>query len=203
LLRLVGDTGLGRSGVKGRPFGSRSSSIEPIDGKRERWEISHRIPYELTRDEFGGSEWAHVVHGHLGGTPPKVDLERERLLAEILIAGSRDGMVSAAHDLSDGGLAQTLVEMALIGQTGARVILDPDIDPFVQLFSESAGRAVVAVPRSEELRFTEMCSARGLPWRKTGVVDPESEALEIQGVATFPLYELRAAWEGTLPALFD
>ncbi len=156
-----------------------------------------------TRDEFGGSEWAHVVHGHLGGVPPKVDLAREKLLAEILVAGSRDGLLSAAHDLSDGGLAQTLVETVLIGQTGARVILDPDHDPFVQLFSESAGRVLVAVPRSEELRFTEMCDARKLPWRRTGVVDPESGTLEIQGIATLTLDELRANWEGTLPALFD
>ncbi|SDI62539.1 phosphoribosylformylglycinamidine synthase [Actinokineospora alba] len=155
-----------------------------------------------TRDEFGGSEWAHVVHGHLGGVPPKVDLAREKLIGEILVAGSRDGMISAAHDLSDGGLVQTLVETCLIGEVGARVFLDPDQDPFVQLFSESAGRVLVAVPRSEELRFTEMCAARGLPCRRTGVVDPESEALEIQDVATFPLEELRTAWEGTLPALF-
>jgi phosphoribosylformylglycinamidine synthase len=155
-----------------------------------------------THDEFGGSAWAQVVHSHLGGLPPRVDLERERLLAEILLAGSRDGMISAAHDLSDGGLAQTLVETVLIGQAGARIILDEDQDPFVQLFSESAGRVLVAVPRSEELRFTEMCTARGLPWRRTGVVDPESKALDIQGVTSFGLDELREAWEGTLPALF-
>jgi phosphoribosylformylglycinamidine synthase II len=155
-----------------------------------------------TFDELDGSAWAQVVHSHLGGLPPKVDLEREKLLAEILIAGSRDGMISAAHDLADGGLAQTLVETALVGQCGARIILDEDQDPFVQLFSESAGRVLVAVPRSEELRFTEMCSARGLPWRKAGVVDPESGALEIQGVATFGLDELREAWESTLPKLF-
>jgi phosphoribosylformylglycinamidine synthase len=156
-----------------------------------------------THDEFGGSAWAQIVHGHLGGLPPRVDLERERLLAEILVAGSRDGMISAAHDLSDGGLAQTLVETVLVGQCGARVVLDEDADPFVQLFSESAGRVLVAVPRTEELRFTEMCTARGLPWRKTGVVDPESGTLEIQELTTFTLDELREAWEGTLPKLFD
>jgi phosphoribosylformylglycinamidine synthase len=155
-----------------------------------------------THDELDGSAWAQVVHDHLGGRPPRVDLERERLLAEILVAGSRDGMISAAHDLSDGGLAQTLVETVLVGQCGARVVLDEDADPFVELFSESSGRVLVAVPRTEELRFTEVCTARGLPWRRTGVVDPESDALEIQGLTTFPLAELREAWEGTLPKLF-
>ncbi|HKR50613.1 MAG TPA: phosphoribosylformylglycinamidine synthase subunit PurL, partial [Pseudonocardiaceae bacterium] len=63
-----------------------------------------------TRDEFGGSEWAHEVHGHLGGRPPAVDLAREQALAEVLAAASRDDLVSGAHDLSDGGLAQALVE---------------------------------------------------------------------------------------------
>ncbi len=154
-----------------------------------------------TRAEFGGSEWAHVVHGHLGGVPPKVDLAREKLLGEVLVAGSRDGMLSAAHDLAEGGLAQALVETCLIGETGARVFLEGDL--FTELFSESAGRVLVAVPRTEELRFTDMCSARGLPWRKVGVVDPESSSLEIQELGQLDLDELRAAWEGTLPALFD
>jgi phosphoribosylformylglycinamidine synthase subunit PurL len=158
-----------------------------------------------TRDEFGGSEWAHVEHGHLGGLPPAVDLERERLLAEVLIAGSRDGMLSAAHDLSDGGLAQALAESCLRGGNGARIVLPDTVldtagDPFVALFSESAGRAVVAVPRSEELRFTDMCTVRGLPVARIGVVD--GDALEVQGQFSIPLAELKAAHTGTFPALF-
>ena len=153
-----------------------------------------------TRDEFGGSEWAHTVHGHLGGLPPRVDLERERLLAEILVAGSRDGMLPAAHDLSDGGLAQALVESCLRYGHGARVVLPEELDPFVALFSESAGRALVAVARSEELRFTEMCVARGLPCARIGVVVGDS--LDVQGQFEIGLAELGAAHTGTLPALF-
>jgi phosphoribosylformylglycinamidine synthase len=156
-----------------------------------------------TRDEFDGSEWARVAHDHLGGRPPKVDLAAEKLLGEILVAGSRDGMLSAAHDLSEGGLAQAVVEAALVGETGCRIVLPEGADPFVWLFAESAGRVLVAVPRSEELRFTEMCTARQLPWVRIGVVDTESDAVEIQDVATLPLAELRTAWESTLPALFD
>jgi phosphoribosylformylglycinamidine synthase len=153
-----------------------------------------------TRDEFGGSEWAHVVHGHLGGLPPRVDLERERQLAEILVAGSRDGMLSAAHDLSDGGLVQALAESCIRGGQGARVVLPGELDPFVELFAESAGRAVVAVPRSEEKRFTDMCTFRGVPVARIGVVD--GEELEVQGQFSVPLAELREAWTGTFPKLF-
>ncbi|MEV6317869.1 phosphoribosylformylglycinamidine synthase subunit PurL [Streptomyces sp. NPDC051776] len=152
-----------------------------------------------TREELGGSAWSQVVHDHLGGLPPKVDLERERLLAEILISASRDGMIDAAHDLSDGGLVQALVESCVKGGKGARIVVPDGIDPFVFLFSESAGRAVVAVPRSEELRFTDMCAARGLPTARIGVVD--GDVLDVQGQFGIPLSELAEAHEGTIPAL--
>src|SRR6202034_1071459 len=121
-----------------------------------------------TRDEFDGSIWAQVTADHLGGLPPAVDLARERLLADVLSAASRDGLVSAAHDLSEGGLAQAIVESALAGETGCRIVLPEDTDPFVTLFSESAGRVLVAVPRTEESRFTSMCEARGLPATRIG-----------------------------------
>jgi len=152
-----------------------------------------------TRDELGGSEWAHEVHGHLGGLPPRVDFAAERQLGEILVNASRDGLVDAAHDLSDGGLAQALVEMVLRHGVGTRVWLPDGLDPFVALFSESAARAVVAVPRSEEVRFTDMCVARGYPHVRVGVVDG-GDALDVQGLFTVPVEELRAAYVRTLPA---
>ncbi|MGW5453402.1 phosphoribosylformylglycinamidine synthase subunit PurL [Nocardia sp. NPDC003979] len=155
-----------------------------------------------THDELDGSIWSQVVHGHLGGVPPKVDLAREKLLSEVLVSGSRDGMISAAHDLSEGGLAQTVVEAALAGETGCRIVLPEGSDPFVQLFSESAGRVLVAVPRSEETRFTKMCDARQLPWVRIGVVDQGSDSIEVQGQFSVTLTELREVFEGTLPKLF-
>ncbi|MGY4098493.1 phosphoribosylformylglycinamidine synthase subunit PurL [Nocardia sp. R16R-3T] len=155
-----------------------------------------------TADEFGGSIWSQVAHNHLGGVPPKVDFAREQLLAEVLTAGSRDGMISAAHDLSEGGLIQTVVEAALAGETGCRILLPEGSDPFVQLFSESAGRVLVAVPRSEETRFTKMCAARELPWVRIGVVDQGSDSVEVQGQFSITLHDLREAHEGTLPRLF-
>ena len=154
-----------------------------------------------TREEFGGSEWAHVQHAHLGGVPPAVDLEAERLLADILINSSRDGLIDSAHDLSDGGLAQALVEACLRNNRGARIVLPEGADPAIALFSESSARAIVTVPRSEEVRFTDMCTARGLPHRRIGVVDAASAALEFQDLFTVELSELRAIWSATLPAL--
>jgi phosphoribosylformylglycinamidine synthase len=182
-------------------------------------DVSRRIPTGLgtepgesllllgeTRDEFDGSIWAQVTADHLGGLPPAVDLQREKLLAEVLAAGSRDGLITAAHDLSEGGLAQAIVESAIAGETGCRIVL-PDgpqegIDPFVMLFSESAGRVLVAVPRTEESRFRSMCEARGLPAERIGVVDHESKAIEVQGLFTVSLAELRDTSEAVLPRFF-
>jgi phosphoribosylformylglycinamidine synthase II len=154
-----------------------------------------------TDEELSGSEWAHVVHGHLGGRPPAVDLAAEAQLADILINASRDGLIDAAHDVSDGGVAQVLVESALRGGVGARVSAPDGVDTFLFLFAESAGRAVVAVPRTEEVRFTDMCTARRFPHAKIGVITGES--LEVQDQFEIPLTELRTAWTATLPAALN
>ncbi|SFV23474.1 phosphoribosylformylglycinamidine synthase subunit PurL [Micrococcus terreus] len=160
----------------------------------------------VTRDELDGSEFAHL-RGHLGGVPPKVDLAAEKLLGDLLINASRDGMIDAAHDLSEGGLAATLSEMVLRFGVGARVSLDEvlerdGVDLFTALFSESQARAVVAVPRTEEVRFKDMTSARNFPVARIGVVDRASEALDVQGAFSLPIAELREAWESTLPTHF-
>jgi phosphoribosylformylglycinamidine synthase len=155
-----------------------------------------------TADEFDGSIWAQVAHDHLGGTPPKVDLAREQLIAQVLTAASRDGLVSAAHDLSEGGLIQAVIESSLAGETGCRILLPEGADPFVALFSESAGRVLVAVPRTEESRFVAMCEARQLPAVRIGVVDQGSDSVEVQGQFSVTLAELREVHEGVLPGLF-
>lgn len=178
------------------------------------WRTPGQAIYLLgtTRGELDGSAWADVVHGHLGGTPPRVDLAAERSLAAILVNASRDGLVDAAHDLSEGGLAQGLVEACLRYGTGARVQLAElcerdEVTPFEALFAESAARALVAVPRSEEVRFVDMCTARGVPHLRIGVTDDTAgedagPALEVEDLFGIPLSELDDAWRGTLPRLF-
>ncbi|TDV39997.1 phosphoribosylformylglycinamidine synthase subunit PurL [Actinophytocola oryzae] len=146
-----------------------------------------------TRDELGGSEWAHVVHGHLGGRPPSVDLAREQAIAAVL----RGGGVSAAHDLSEGGLAQALVEASLLSGRGCDVELTGD--PFVALFSESSARVLVSVRHPDEL--TARCDEAGLPWQRVGLA-ADTASLRIEGVGELALDELREVWEATLPALF-
>jgi phosphoribosylformylglycinamidine synthase II len=152
-----------------------------------------------TRDELGGSEWAHVAHGHLGGLPPQPDLGAEMRLADVLEAGSRDRLLGAAHDVSDGGLAQCLVEMSLAAGVGARVVL-PEGDPFTLLFSESVARVVVAVDERYVDAVLSRCAARDVPATRIGQVG--GDAFDVAGQFSIALNELRTTSEATLPALF-
>ena len=178
----------------------------------ERWADGQAI-YLLgtTADELDGSEFARG-RGHLGGIPPQVDLVTEKTLGEILINASRDGMIDAAHDLSEGGLAAGLAEMSLRFGVGARVALDgvcerDGVDAFTALFSESQSRAIVALPRSEEIRFTDMTSARGFAAIRIGVVDAQSGEIVVAGPFegesfALPIDELKEAWSSVLPSRF-
>ncbi|SCE71010.1 phosphoribosylformylglycinamidine synthase subunit II [Micromonospora purpureochromogenes] len=159
-----------------------------------------------THVELSGSEWAWVTHEHLGGMPPQVDLARERVLAELMAEAARVGLLSSAHDLSDGGLAQSLVESCLRRGVGARIAVPERFAdgslPFVFLFSESAGRVLVSVPRGREKAFTALCGERGVPWELIGVTDPAGGALELHGQFRIGLDELREVHMATLPRLF-
>jgi phosphoribosylformylglycinamidine synthase len=156
-----------------------------------------------TRCELSGSEWAWVEHGHLGGRPPRVDLAHEKALGAVLAKASRAGHVSAAHDLSDGGLAQVLVESCLRRNIGARVTL-PEHDgqgAFVHLFSESAGRAVVAVPRGHDKAFVALAAEHNVTCTPIGTTAQEP-VLDIRDQFSIELDELRAAYTATMRELF-
>ncbi|TFC20005.1 phosphoribosylformylglycinamidine synthase subunit PurL [Cryobacterium algoritolerans] len=161
----------------------------------------------ITREELDGSAWAGVIHDHLGGLPPVVDLAGEATLAGLLHAASVEALIDSAHDLSTGGLAQTLAEAVLRFGVGARVwlgdICERDgVDASVALFSESAGRVVVSVPREDDVKFLGLCEGRGYPVLRIGVTDATAPVLEIQDYFTVSLADLQARHRSTLPSRF-
>jgi phosphoribosylformylglycinamidine synthase len=150
-----------------------------------------------TRAELSGSEWAHVVHGHLGGRPPQADLDAERSLAKLLRAAA--GVVTCAHDLSDGGLAQALAEAAIWSGTGAEVALRKD--PFVALFSESAARVLVTTHLHDGPALLRLAAEHDVVVTEIGVTG--GEVIKIEGQFEIPVAELAAAWRATLPAALE
>ena len=168
------------------------------------FQASGQVIYLLgeTRDELAGSAWAAVSHDHLGGMPPAVDLAQEKALAEVMIRASRRGMLASAHDLADGGLAQAVVESALRHGLGARIELPSEADPFVWLFSESAGRVLVSIKEGTAGDLAALCEINGVKLTKLGEVTPSDDAtIEVVGQFTLPLDRLREAWQGTVPAV--
>ncbi|MFS2279209.1 phosphoribosylformylglycinamidine synthase subunit PurL [Microbacterium sp. OR21] len=160
----------------------------------------------VTSTELSGSAWADVVHDHLGGLPPQVDLAGERRLAGLLGAAREEWLISSAHDLSEGGLGQALAEGVMRFGVGARVwlteLMERDgVDAATALFSESTGRVIVTVPREEDVKFRGLCEGRDYPVLRIGVTDTEP-ALEVQDVFTVSVDELRETSRGTLPAVF-
>ncbi len=163
-----------------------------------------------TADELDGSAWAGVEHGHLGGLPPRVDLAAEKALASALVAAREQGLVAAAHDLSEGGLAQALLEASLRYGVGADVALDgvtgrDGVTPFAALFSESTARALVAVDPEHESELVAVAESAGVPVLRLGRTG--GEELVVAGgfdgeTFTVALDEAREAHEGTLPRIF-
>jgi phosphoribosylformylglycinamidine synthase len=183
--------------------------IQDVDRRTPMaWGLDGELVYVLgtTRDEFAGSEWAHAIHNHLGGLPPVLDLQAEMTLAEILVAGSRDGFFAAAHDVSEGGIAQTIAEMAMRSGVGVRLEVPTDLDAFTFLWSESATRAVVVVSQDRNDEFLALCASKSFPVTKIGAVDSLSSCVELAGVfgetISLDIEELRTISEETLPRLF-
>ena len=151
-----------------------------------------------TRDEFGGSVWQQISGGGLAGLPPQVDLADEERLADFFVGNK---LVTAAHDLSEGGLAQAVVEMAIRADRGVNVDLAAvHDDEFVALFSESASRVVVATTADRVDGVLERAAEFGVPAVRIGETTEGRDL--VAGSLTASLDELRSAWSATLPDLF-
>ncbi|MEY4624197.1 MAG: hypothetical protein RLZZ07_827, partial [Actinomycetota bacterium] len=149
-----------------------------------------------TLEELSGGEWADI-HGHLGGLPPRVNLQREMTLANFMYA-QRD-YIAAAHDLSDGGLAVALIEMLLQSKTGAKISIHGD--PFMHLFSESAGRILIAVAPEDSNYLVGKATDVGITTTRLGKSGGEN--LEISGVLSLSMLHIKEAHQRTIPALFN
>ena len=148
-----------------------------------------------TQNDLAGSEWAYM-HNQRGGIAPTADLQREMRLINLLVAGRTKKIFSAAHDLSQGGLAATLTEMVLRYNTGATVQLD---NVGLALLSETPGRVVVAIDPSQTAALTSEAASQKIALTKIGTTGGDSLVIND---AKISLVELRKAHTETFPKLF-
>jgi len=151
-----------------------------------------------TFDEFGGSIWQQVSGAGLSGLPPQVDLANEEKLMEFF---QQPGVVSAAHDVSEGGVAQAIVELAIYSNKGVSLdVSGVHDDVFTALFSESASRVVVAA--TDGAAVVRRAQELGIPVVKIGETIDEP-VVRVEGQFEVPVAELTRAWTETLPRLFS
>ena len=149
---------------------------------------------------LGCSSFAAVCLGREDGAPPPVDFAAERRNGEFvaaLIAGSR---ISAAHDVSDGGVAVALAEMAMAGGVGAQIVVPAAIG-LAWAFGEDQARYVVAAPLEAAAEIVAEARGAGVPVERIGVTG--GTALVFAGEQPLPIETLRRAYQSFLPELMD
>ena len=148
-----------------------------------------------TWEDFDGGEWAHLQK-HLGGLPPQVNLKHEMRLGKLM-SDARD-QIAAAHDLSDGGLAVAISEMALAAKIGANVNIPED--HFVHLFSETPGRIMIAIESEKVDEF--IGRAINLEITTTRIGKTGGDQLIFENLFSISIAEMRKLNSETIPRLF-
>jgi phosphoribosylformylglycinamidine synthase subunit PurL len=142
-----------------------------------------------TRNEFGGSEFLHVLHDQIRGLPPQLDLAREAALQRVLVEGASSGVIRSAHDCVEGGVAVTLAECCFDTPLGVEADLAAVADApatyrdAAPLFSESASRVVVSVAPGQLAALLAMATAAGVPAKQIGRVGGNRIQIAIEGRA--------------------
>jgi phosphoribosylformylglycinamidine synthase II len=159
-----------------------------------------------TKSEMGGSEYYEYIHQLTGGEVPKVDFEAEKRLWKTVLEGIRNGLIDAATDCSEGGLAVALAEMSIAGKQGVKVDLDAVPSTCKRLdnllFSESHGRLLVSVDEKHVKSLVELAKNHGVPCNIIGLVEGNSLIIRSDGheVVSLPLENIRKSWSEAIPS---
>jgi phosphoribosylformylglycinamidine synthase subunit PurL len=151
---------------------------------------------------LGQSLWLRQVHGRADGPPPPVDLAAERRTGEFVREQARLGALSAVHDVSDGGIAVAIAEMALAGNVGA--LIQPAGPGHIarQFFAEDQGLYVASIDDGHLLDFLTSADAAGVDVEPIGRTAGKRLIFELaDNDFSVPLDQLRAAHEGFFPKL--
>ncbi|MFQ5567845.1 MAG: AIR synthase-related protein, partial [Paracoccaceae bacterium] len=144
-----------------------------------------------TAGHLGQSAWLWELWGRAEGDAPPVDLDAERRAGELVRALKRQGLITAAHDLADGGLAVAAAEMALAAGVGVAVKADSALAPAAWFFGEDQGRYLVACADADAA--IAAAAAAGVGARRVGEMGGAAVWL---GASSVELSDLRAAYEG-------
>lgn len=159
----------------------------------------------INKDELGASEYLSHVHHLNTGKTPVLDLDLEKSVQAIVLKGIRNGLVNAAHDCAEGGLAVALTEMAITGNLGSKVNLEESLRSDVLLFGESQSRIIVTIPQEKQSLWEEWIKNSSTPIQYLGNV--EGKTIEIsqqnQSKINVSCEELYSLWKEALPCILS
>ena len=143
------------------------------------------------------------LHGRSDGPPPPVDLAHERAVGDFVRGLVRDGVATAVHDLSDGGLAVAVAEMAMASGIGASIDLPGGADPVAVWFGEDQGRYLVTIRDDADLLrgIGDKARAGGFMAHRIGTTD--GTELKLAGARAISVAELETAHEAWFPGFMD
>jgi phosphoribosylformylglycinamidine synthase len=151
---------------------------------------------------LGQTAWLRDCLGRSEGAPPPVDLMQERRNGDFIRSAIRNGLITACHDISTGGLGLALAEMAISSGHGMEIDLSGAQAPnHALLFGEDQARYVIAVSRDLGNFMLASAEGAGVPFRKLGTVAGDS--LAIQGLMSVPVSTLRKTHESWFPSFMD
>ncbi len=153
-----------------------------------------------TIGHLGQSALLAELFGREDGDAPPVDPVAERRAGEFLRAAKTEGLVAAAHDLADGGLALAAAEMALAGSVGVNIDAHPTLGPAEWFFGEDQARYLVACDPARVADLLARAEAAGVPARAVGRVGGKRVAL---GTASVALADLATRHTEGLTKLLD
>jgi phosphoribosylformylglycinamidine synthase subunit PurL len=149
-----------------------------------------------TRGWLGQSLYLREICGREEGAPPPVDLAAERRHGEFVRALIRDGLVTAAHDVSDGGLLVALAEMAMVSHIGAVLEAPHGVAPHVFWFGEDQARYVLTAENADAV--IERAKATAVPLIQIGATG--GRVLAVADERPLLVNELRSHFESWLPS---
>lgn len=152
------------------------------------------------REELGGSEYMKVMKGKILGDAPTLNIDEEVRLQRTVLAAIRSGLVTAAHDPSEGGLLVAIAEMCLATGIGATLAFPFDHHPG-SVFGEAQSRIVVTCAASNLAALLRSCEENDVPATVLGTTG--GSALVVEDLLNSPVDELRAAYEDALPTLLN
>lgn len=154
------------------------------------------------RNGLGGSEYLNTIHGLTTGDVPDIDLDFEVHLQSVVLKAIRQKKINAAHDVSDGGLAVAIAEMAIYSGIGAVLtVKELNGSYYDVLYSEAQSGVVVTVPRSQAANFERYCKKEELPCNELGVVG--GNKLEIDEFIQLSVDEIAEIYESVLPSMME